>query len=163
AAGAHVLRTGGNAVDAAVAAAVTLTVVQPGSNDIGGDLFAIVWDGQRLHGLNASGRAPAALTREAVLAAGADRQASDALGGAHGRVRRYGWAGGAVRGAAAGWRELHRRSGSRPFAELFTEAIRYAEHGYPVSPGVAASWAVARQRHATLSGPEFAEWGRVWT
>lgn len=169
AAGAHVLRTGGNAVDAAVAAAVTLTVVQPGSNDIGGDLFAIVWDGQRLHGLNASGRAPAALTREAVLAAGADRQASDALGGAqaqvgeHGKVPPYGWAAVTVPGAPAGWRELHRRFGSRPFAELFTDAIRYAEHGYPVSPGVAASWEVARQRHATLSGPEFAEWGRVWT
>ena len=63
AAGLAVLRRGGNAVDAALATAITLTVVQPRSNDIGGDLFAIVWDGDRLHGLNASGRSPAALTR----------------------------------------------------------------------------------------------------
>src|SRR5206468_7246776 len=66
AAGLAVLRRGGNAVDAAIATAITLTVVQPGSNDIGSDLFAIVWDGSALHGLNASGRSPAALTLEAV-------------------------------------------------------------------------------------------------
>src|SRR5881392_1728161 len=65
-AGLAVLRRGGNAVDAAIATAVTLTVVQPGSNDIGGDLFALVWDGSALHGLNASGRSPAALTRDRV-------------------------------------------------------------------------------------------------
>src|SRR6185312_9479517 len=59
AAGVAVLRRGGNAVDAAIATAVALTVVQPGSNDVGGDLFALVWDGERLHGLNASGRSPA--------------------------------------------------------------------------------------------------------
>lgn len=168
AAGLHVLRNGGNAVDAAIAAAVTLTVVQPGSNDIGGDLFAIVWDGQRLHGLNASGRAPAALTRE-VVATGADSRASDAHGGAqarvgeHGAVPPHGWAAVTVPGAPAGWRELHQRFGSRPFAELCADAIRYAEHGYPVSPGVAASWATAVERYRQLSGPEFDEWGRVWT
>ncbi|MEV6812603.1 gamma-glutamyltransferase, partial [Micromonospora sp. NPDC051296] len=84
AAGLAVLRRGGNAVDAALATAVTLTVVQPPSNDIGGDLFAIVWDGERLHGLNASGRSPAALTREVVLTATGGRGAdpADALGGA---------------------------------------------------------------------------------
>src|SRR3954468_11087459 len=65
-AGLAVLRRGGNAIDAAVATAITLTVVQPGSHDIGGDLFAIVWDGEALHGLNAPGRSPAALTLEAV-------------------------------------------------------------------------------------------------
>src|SRR4051812_5927808 len=65
-AGLNVLRRGGNAVDAAVATAITLTVVQPGSNDIGGDLFAIVWDGSALHGLNASGRSPSALTLDTV-------------------------------------------------------------------------------------------------
>src|SRR4051812_26239606 len=70
-AGLAVLRKGGSAVDAAVAAAIALTVVQPGSNDIGSDLFALVWDGTALHGLNASGRAPAALTRDLVMARGA--------------------------------------------------------------------------------------------
>src|ERR1700754_830452 len=69
-AGLAVLRQGGNAVDAAIATAAALAIVQPGSNDIGSDLFAIVWDGERLHGLNASGRSPAALTYEAARAAG---------------------------------------------------------------------------------------------
>jgi len=68
AAGLAVLRRGGNAVDAAVATAITLTVVQPGSNDIGGDLFAMVWDGEALHGLNASGRSPAGLTLDSARA-----------------------------------------------------------------------------------------------
>jgi gamma-glutamyltranspeptidase/glutathione hydrolase len=148
AAGANVLRRGGNALDAALAAAVTLTVVQPGSNDIGGDLFAIVWDGERLHGLNASGRSPAALTREAL----AGNPTPD-----------RGWPTVTVPGAPAGWRDLHERFGSLPFAELFADAIGYAEHGYPVSPAVAASWANAATVHARLDGAEFEEWGRVWT
>lgn len=150
-AGAQVLRSGGNAVDAAIAAAVTLTVVQPGSNDIGGDLFAMVWDGQRLHGLNGSGRSPAALTRASVRP------------DAGGAMPAYGWPAVTVPGAPAGWRDLHDRFGSRPFRELFADAIGYAEHGYPVSPGVAASWAAAVERYAALAGPEYVEWGRVWT
>jgi gamma-glutamyltranspeptidase/glutathione hydrolase len=151
AAGAQVLRSGGNAVDAAIAAAAALTVVQPGSNDIGGDLFAIVWDGQRLHGLNGSGRAPAALTPEAVRA------------GPGGRMPEHGWPAVTVPGAPAGWRDLHDRFGSRPFADLFADAISYAEYGYPVSPAVAHGWTIAVDRYARLAGPEFTEWGRVWT
>ena len=165
AAGLNALRRGGNAVDAAVATAVALTVVQPGANDIGGDLFAIVWDGQRLHGLNASGRAPAALTREAVLAFGA--APTFAHGGAQARaevaVPPYGWPAVTVPGAPAGWRDLHARFGRLPFADLFTDAIAYAERGYPVSPQVARGWRLAIERHATLTGPEFEEWGRVFT
>jgi gamma-glutamyltranspeptidase / glutathione hydrolase len=148
AAGANVLRRGGNALDAALAAATALTVVQPGSNDIGGDLFAIVWDGERLHGLNGSGRSPAALTLEAL----AGNLTPD-----------RGWPAVTVPGAPAGWRDLHDRFGSLPFAELFTDAIEYAERGYPVSPAVAASWATAVAHHARLVGPEFEEWRRVWT
>jgi gamma-glutamyltranspeptidase len=69
-AGLAMLRQGGNAVDAALAAAITLTVVEPASNDVGGDTCAIVWDGTRLHALNGTGRAPAALTAEKVRARG---------------------------------------------------------------------------------------------
>jgi gamma-glutamyltranspeptidase/glutathione hydrolase len=168
-AGLAALRRGGTAVDAAIAAAVALTVVQPGSNDIGGDLFAIVWDGQRLHGLNASGRAPAALTRQAVLDAGPAPAATEAHGGAqadatgHGAMPAVGWPSVTVPGAPAGWRDLHERFGRLPFADLFADAIAYAERGYPVSPTVARGWARGVERHATLVGEEFAEWRRVWT
>jgi gamma-glutamyltranspeptidase/glutathione hydrolase len=167
AAGLAVLRRGGNAVDAALATAITLTVVQPGSNDIGGDLFAIVWDGSALHGLNASGRSPAALTRQYVL----DREPGFAipgvLGGAQGEapaaMPTFGWPAVTVPGAPAGWRDLHARFGRLPFAELFTEAIGYAEHGYPVSPNVAVMWErAATILYPLLTGPQFAEWGRVF-
>ncbi|WP_162907577.1 gamma-glutamyltransferase family protein [Allorhizocola rhizosphaerae] len=123
-AGLAILREGGNAVDAAIAAAVTLTVVQPGSNDIGSDLFAQVWDGSTLHGLNGSGRTPAALTP-------AHMRAGDST---------HGWLPVTVPGAPAAWRDLHERFGQLPFERLFTDAIRYAEEGFPVSPVVAAGW-----------------------
>ena len=148
--GLAVLRRGGTAVDAAIATAVALTVVQPGFNDIGGDLFAIVWDGTALHGLNASGRAPAALRL-------------DALTGHHTMPAR-GWLPVTVPGAPAGWRDLHQRFGRLPFPDLFIDAITYAERGYPVSPTVAAYWQRARNDiHAGLTGPEFVEWTRVFT
>ena len=146
-AGLDVLRRGGNAVDAAIATAVALTVVQPGSNDIGGDLFAIVWDGTRPHGLNASGRSPAALTPDRVP----------------GGMPERGWLPVTVPGAPAGWRDLHARFGALPFADLFTDAIAYAERGYPVSPEIARAWAGSVARHARLSGPEYTEWGRIFT
>ncbi|MGI5212943.1 gamma-glutamyltransferase family protein [Plantactinospora sp. CA-290183] len=173
AAGLAVLRRGGNAVDAALATAITLTVVQPGSNDIGGDLFAIVWDGRRLHGLNASGRSPAGLTREMVLVANGGRGAepTPAHGGAQATgpaMPARGWLPVTVPGGPAGWRDLHDRFGSLPFADLFTDAIGYAEHGFPVSPNVAAGWARSVLAYAELAGApaagaEFAEWGRVFT
>jgi gamma-glutamyltranspeptidase/glutathione hydrolase len=167
AAGLDVLRRGGNAVDAAIATAVALTVVQPGSNDIGGDLFALVWDGAALHGLNASGRAPAALTLDLVRDRAAGAPVPAALGGAQADVAEAfparGWLPVTVPGAPAGWRDLHERFGALPFADLFADAIGYAEHGYPVPQAVAAGWDRAvRLLHAGLAGPEFAEWSRVF-
>lgn len=169
-AGLAVLRRGGNAVDAAIAAAIALTVVQPGSNDIGGDLFAIVWDGHGLHGLNGSGRSPAALTRQAVLdrLGGSGVPPFRALGGDQGTVSEampaFGWLAVTVPGAPAGWRDLHARFGVLPFADLFEDAIGYAERGYPVSPTVAYHW----ERSATLiqaglTGPEHEHWNRTFT
>jgi gamma-glutamyltranspeptidase / glutathione hydrolase len=166
AAGLAMLRHGGNAVDAAVATAIALTVVQPGSNDIGGDLFALVWDGETLHGLNASGRSPARLTRELALA-GAASEPSAALGGGQAQPREFmpsrGWLSVTVPGAPAGWRDLHGRFGVLPFVALFDDAIMYAERGYPVSPTVAYHWERAVDfAHSTLDGPEYAEWLRVF-
>jgi gamma-glutamyltranspeptidase/glutathione hydrolase len=164
-AGLAILRRGGNAVDAAVATAAALAVVQPGSNDIGSDLFAIVWDGERLHGLNASGRSPAALTLEAARAAGV--AAGPALGGAQAEapvaMRPRGWLPVTVPGAPAGWRDLHARFGALPFAALLEDAIHFAESGFPVAPTTAYYWerALAALGPA-LRGPEHAEWLRVY-
>ena len=128
-AGIAVLRAGGNAVDAALATAITLTVVEPCSNGLGSDLFAIVWDGHALAGLNASGRSPAAWTPERFAR--------------YREMPRSGWDTVTVPGAVSGWVALSRRYGRLPFADLFASAIRYARDGYAVSPIVADKWAKA--------------------
>jgi gamma-glutamyltranspeptidase/glutathione hydrolase len=130
-AGIAMLQQGGNAVDAAVAAAITLTVVEPTGNGIGSDLFAILWDGRRLTGLNASGRAPAALTPSRYSARTG--------------VPERGWESVTIPGAVSGWVWLSQRYGRLPFADLFVRAIRHARDGYPVSPTVAAQWSRAAQ------------------
>jgi gamma-glutamyltranspeptidase / glutathione hydrolase len=125
-AGLRTLLAGGNAVDAALAAAITLTVVEPISNGIGSDAFAIVWDGAKLHGLNASGRSPAAWTPEYF--------------GGHKAVPTRGWNSVTVPGCVAAWRDLSERFGKLPFERLFGPAIEYARSGFPVSPFVAERW-----------------------
>jgi gamma-glutamyltranspeptidase / glutathione hydrolase len=151
AAGLEVLRLGGNAVDAAIATAVTLTVVEPTSNGIGGDAFALVWDGGKLHGLNASGRAPAALT-PALL---------ESLG--HTAMPRHGWLPVTVPGAPAAWRDLHARFGRLEFHTLFEAAIRYARDGYPVSPTLARGWGNATRLYSGFSGEQFKPWLETFT
>jgi gamma-glutamyltranspeptidase/glutathione hydrolase len=126
AAGLRILQQGGNAVDAAVAAAIALTVVEPCMNGIGGDSFALVWDGQRMHGLNASGRAPRRWTREHFARYDA--------------MPPRGWDSVTVPGAVSGWRELSERFGKLPFADLFESGVRYARDGWVVSPIVSRQW-----------------------
>ncbi len=125
-AGLRMLLAGGNAVDAALAAAITLTVVEPISNGIGSDAFAIVWDGSELHGLNASGRSPGAWTPEYFKR--------------HKAVPTRGWNSVSVPGCVSAWAGLSQRFGKLPFAQLFGPAIDYAANGFPVSPFVAARW-----------------------
>ncbi len=125
-AGLRMLADGGNAVDAAVATAITLTLVEPVSNGIGSDAFAIVWDGRQLHGLNASGRSPAAWTPEY-------------FGG--NAVPAVGWNSVTVPGAVSAWVELHAKFGKLPFERLFEPAISYGRNGFLVSPTVAEQWA----------------------
>ena len=150
-AGLAVLQSGGNAVDAALAAAITLTVVEPTSNGIGSDAFAIVWDGGKLHGLNASGPAPRALSAEALRAAG------------HTTFPERGWMGVSVPGAPDAWGVLHERFGRAPFESLFTAAIRYAEEGFPVSPVVSRLWRHADPVFTGTGDPALDEWARVFT
>jgi len=127
-AGMAMLERGGNAVDAALATAITLTVVEPCSNGIGSDLFAILWDGRELVGLNASGRAPAAWTPERFAGR---------------RMPQRGWETVTIPGAVSGWVALSSRYGKLPFGDLFEPAIRYARDGYAVSPVIAEKWALA--------------------
>ena len=139
-AGLRMLLDGGSAVDAIVATAITLTLVEPVSNGIGSDAFAIVWDGRQLHGLNGSGRSPAAWTPEYFGGKG---------------VPPLGWNSVTVPGAVSAWVELHARFGKLPFQRLFEPAIKYGRDGFPVSPTIASQWAA----QATLlkSQPGFAE------
>ena len=125
-AGLQMLYRGGNAVDAALATAIMLTVVEPVSNGLGSDAFCIVWDGKSLHGLNASGRSPAAwnLPYFQGLASKPER----------------GWDTVTVPGAVSAWRALSGRFGRLPFADLCEPAIRVARDGYLVSPIVQQKW-----------------------
>src|SRR6266404_7495310 len=128
-AGMAMLARGGTAVDAALAAAIALTIVEPCSNGLGSDLFAIVWDGRELAGLNASGRAPAAWTPERFAG--------------YSEMPRAGWDTVTIPGAVSGWVALSQRYGKLAFADLFASAIGYARDGYAVSPVVADKWAKA--------------------
>ncbi len=137
-AGLQALADGGNAIDAALAAAITLTVVEPSGNGLGADAFALIWDGTELHGLNASGRAPGAWTparfagRKTMPVLGADSVT--------------------VPGAVSAWVAASRRFGRLPFGDLFAAAIRYARDGWHVSPVVGALWARAADRLAAEPG-----------
>jgi gamma-glutamyltranspeptidase/glutathione hydrolase len=128
--GARVLETGGSAIDAAVAANAVLGLVAPMNNGIGGDLFAIVYEAAsgRLHGLNASGWAPAALSAGWLQRQGFVEMPQE---GIHAVT---------VPGAVEGWNCLLRRFGSRSFATLLAPAIHYAEHGFAVEEVVQSYW-----------------------
>ncbi|HVX15101.1 MAG TPA: gamma-glutamyltransferase [Pirellulales bacterium] len=130
-AGLDVLKAGGNAADAAIAAGAVMGVVEPMSCGIGGDLFVIYWDAktQKLYGLNGSGRSPYELTREVFAQEGITKTIPD-----DGPLS---WS---VPGCVAGWSDLNARFGSRPLGDLLQAAIGYAEHGFPVSEIIAADW-----------------------
>jgi len=133
-AGLRMLQRGGNAVDAAIAAAAVMTIVEPVSNGLGSDAFCLLWDGHELHGLNASGRAPQAWTPEYFAHKhGADSKAPP----------QRGWDSVTVPGAVAGWVALHRRFGKLPFADLLAPATGIAERGYAVPVVVHQKWAAA--------------------
>lgn len=140
-AGVAMLAAGGSAVDAILATAITLTLVEPVSNGIGSDAYAIVWDGKKLHALNASGRSPAGWTPEF-------------FGGAKAMPVR-GWNSVSVPGCISAWVELHAKFGKLPFEKLFEPAIRYGRQGFLVSPTIAGQWAA--QAAELKSQPGFAE------
>ena len=128
--GLDVMKSGGSAVDAAVAMAAAMPLLEPTGNGLGSNCFALVWieRDKRLYGLNASGVAPMALSAEKVRAMG------------YTEMPKAGWLPTMVPGAPAGWAELNRRFGTKSLAELFAPAISYAEEGYPVPVNVARQW-----------------------
>ncbi|MBP7505286.1 MAG: gamma-glutamyltransferase [Prolixibacteraceae bacterium] len=125
-----ILKAGGTAVDAAIAANAVLGLVEPTGNGIGGDLFAIVWDQKsgKLHGLNASGRSPHTLSLEWFRKNNITR------------IPALGPLPVSVPGCVDGWYELHHRFGRLPMADLLAPAIRYAREGFPVSELIAYYW-----------------------
>ncbi|MBK9290416.1 MAG: gamma-glutamyltransferase [Bacteroidetes bacterium] len=138
----QILREGGSAVDAAIAANAVLGLVEPTGCGIGGDLFAIVWDeeSKKLYGLNASGRSPMKLTYDYFR---------------KNKIRTipsYGPLSVSVPGCVDGWNELHKRFGKLPHASLLEPAIRYAEEGFPLTDVIAYYWKINAERLKSYPG-----------
>jgi len=146
-AGLEVLKKGGNAIDAAIATAACLTVVEPTSNGIGGDAFALVWTKGRLHGLNSSGKSPQNISIDKVKALG------------HTEMPKMGMIPVTVPGAPGAWAELSRRFGRLALIDTLSPAINYAQNGYPLSPTLGKSWKGAYAAYKNhFNGKEFAPW-----
>ncbi|RKQ35890.1 gamma-glutamyltransferase family protein [Oceanobacillus halophilus] len=127
-AGLDILKKGGNAIDAAIATAACLTVVEPTSNGIGSDAFALVWTKGKLHGLNSSGRSPKSISIDILKEKGLEE------------IPTHGWVPVTVPGAPGAWAELSARFGKLPLTEVLKPAIIYAREGYPVSPTLGKYW-----------------------
>ena len=152
-AGLQILKDGGNAIDAAIATAACLTVVEPTSNGIGSDAFALVWVNGELHGLNGSGQAPEKLTAEAVDQAGHKDE-----------MPKYGLIPVTVPGTPGAWAELSKKFGKLPLSQVLAPAIDYAENGYPVSPTLAKYWKQAYEQFSKVfKGEEFTSWFDTFT
>ncbi|MDQ7956463.1 MAG: gamma-glutamyltransferase family protein [Pseudomonadota bacterium] len=152
-AGLRMLQQGGNAVDAAIAAAAAMTLVEPVSNGLGSDAFCILWDGQQLHGLNSSGSAPAGWSPEYFRKKYGADAATPPMRGIDSVT---------VPGAVGAWAALSERFGKLPFADLMAPAIEIAERGYLVPPVVQQKWDAATPILKDLPGfaDAFLPWGR---
>jgi len=146
-AGLQIMQKGGNAIDAAIATAACLTVVEPTSNGIGSDAFAIVWIDEKMYGLNASGKSPKSISIEKVRALGFEE------------MPKLGMIPITVPGAPGAWSALSERFGKLPLAECLAPAIDYARNGFAVSPTVAKFWNIASVVYSNnAKGNEFKSW-----
>jgi len=150
--GLDILKKGGNAVDAAIAAAACLTVVEPCANGIGGDNFAIVWMNNELYGLTSNGPSPAGISLEVVKKE-------------HETMPVHGWTPVTVPGAPKGWAALSQRFGKLTLLECLEPAIEYAENGFPVAALTAKLWKKAFEKYKELfkDQPEYDEWFKTFT
>lgn len=151
-AGLDMLKKGGNAVDAAIATAACLTVVEPTANGIGSDTFALVWMKDKVHGLNSNGPSPGEITL--------DRIKKD-----HDKMPKFGWTPVTVPGAPKAWAELNKKFGKLTLLECLTPAINYAEEGFPVAANVAYMWKKAFEEYDKIfrGKPEYDEWFKTFT
>lgn len=151
-AGLEILKKGGNAFDAAIATAACLAVVEPMSNNMAGDGFALIWHEGKLYGLNASGPAPALLSVENLKKDG------------HTQMPKYGWGAVTVPGVTSGWAAINKRFGKLSLKEILAPAISYARDGFVVSPTVSALWAkdVALLK-ANMDPGQYAAWAADFT
>lgn len=150
-AGLEILQKGGNAIDAAIATAATLTVVEPTSNGIGGDSFALIWVKDKLYGLNSSGKSPKSISIESLKERGITE------------IPKYGFVPVTVPGAPAAWAELSKRFGKLPLTEVLAPAIRYASEGFALTPNVAKLWNAAYKTFkASFKGEEFDNWFKTF-
>ena len=133
--GLDILKKGGTAIDAAIAANAALGLMEPTGSGIGGDLFAIIWDGKTktIHGLNASGRSPKSLTLEYFQSQNLTK------------IPSFGPLPVSVPGAVDGWFELHEKFGALPMTDILAPAIQYAENGFPVTELIATTWQLVPQ------------------
>ena len=147
-AGLRMLAAGGNAVDAAIATAACMTIVEPCSNGLGSDAFCILWDGTQLHGLNASGPAPAAWTRDYFVRKYGEGAATPPP---------RGWDSVSVPGAVAAWSALSQRFGKLPFADLMVPAAEVAERGFAMPVTVQQKFMLASKVRDLVAGPGYAD------
>ena len=152
--GIEIMKKGGNAIDAALAMAATMPLVEPTSNGLGSDCFVLVWTGGKLYGLNGSGVAPLALSADKVKALGYEAVPDD------------GWLPTMVPGMPSAWAELRKRFGRLSFEEIMAPAIQYAEEGFNIQVNVYKLWkkAIERYTKAATKEPEvFAPWLELFT
>lgn len=150
-AGLEILKKGGNAVDAAIAAAACLTVVEPTANGIGSDNFTLVWMKDKLYGLNSNGPSPEKITLEEVRRN-------------HETMPVHGWIPVTVPGTPKGWATLNRKFGNLTLLECLTPAIRHAEEGFPVAANVSHMWKRAAKKYKEIfKGEQYEEWFKTFT
>lgn len=150
-AGLEILKRGGNAVDAAIATAACLTVVEPTANGLGSDAFALVWTNNKLHGLNASGYSPNNISIEKLRERGLTE------------IPKYGVIPIMIPGAPAAWVELSKRFGKLPLKDVLEPATFYARNGFAVSVNVKEAWENAYKIYSKEHGEEFTYWFDTFT
>ena len=150
-AGLRILQKGGNAIDAAIATAAALTVVEPTSNGIGGDAFSIVYHNGKLSGINGSGRSPKSISAKKLRDKGLEK------------MKKFGWLPVTTPGVPGTWAALSERYGRLDFEELFEPAVEYAQKGYPITPTLGYYWNRAYKAYKkNLDGEEFENWFKTF-